>query len=117
MISGISVKEDAVTKLGERCMINLTTILNDLLGAALVIAVLIAAAVVIKLIAFAVDKIRGGKSAGTENIKESATDVPLRNELKLINVDEKTAALIMAIVSHESGIPLFELVFTSIKLV
>lgn len=36
-------------------------------------------------------------------------------ELKLINVDEKTAAMIMAIVSHESQIPLSELMFKSIK--
>ncbi|NLK86428.1 MAG: OadG family protein [Clostridiaceae bacterium] len=36
-------------------------------------------------------------------------------ELKLKNVDEKTAAMIMAIVSHESGIPLNELVFRSIS--
>ncbi len=36
-------------------------------------------------------------------------------ELKLINVDEKTAAIIMAIVSHESQIPLSELSFKSIK--
>jgi hypothetical protein len=38
-------------------------------------------------------------------------------ELKLINVDEKTAALIMAIVSDETKIPLSELVFKSIKAV
>lgn len=38
-------------------------------------------------------------------------------ELKLLNVDEKTAAMIMAIVSDESGIPLSELVFKSIKAV
>lgn len=37
--------------------------------------------------------------------------------LKLINVDEKTAAMIMAIVSDESGIPLSELCFKSIKLI
>ena len=36
-------------------------------------------------------------------------------ELKLKNVDEKTAAMIMAIVSDESGIPLSELCFKSIK--
>ena len=36
-------------------------------------------------------------------------------ELKLINVDEKTAALIMAIVSDETKIPLSELIFKSIK--
>ncbi len=36
-------------------------------------------------------------------------------ELKLKNVDEKTAAMVMAIVSHESKIPLNELVFKSIS--
>ncbi|OGO77015.1 MAG: hypothetical protein A2Y23_03315 [Clostridiales bacterium GWB2_37_7] len=36
-------------------------------------------------------------------------------ELKLIGVDEKIAALIMAIVSDESQIPLSELQFKSIK--
>jgi len=36
-------------------------------------------------------------------------------ELKLLNVDEKTAAMIMAIVSDESQIPLSELSFKSIK--
>lgn len=37
--------------------------------------------------------------------------------LKLKNVDEKTAAMIMAIVSDESEIPLSELCFKSIRLV
>jgi len=37
--------------------------------------------------------------------------------LKLKNCDEKTAAMIMAIVADDSGIPLEELVFKSIKLV
>ncbi len=36
-------------------------------------------------------------------------------EVALIDVDEKTAACIMAIVSHETGIPLSELVFKKIK--
>ncbi len=36
-------------------------------------------------------------------------------ELKLINVDEKTAAMIIAIVSDESQIPLSELRFKSIR--
>lgn len=37
-------------------------------------------------------------------------------EVKLYNTDEKTAAVIMAIVSKESGIPLNRLKFNSIKL-
>lgn len=38
-------------------------------------------------------------------------------ELKLKNVDEKTAAMIMAIVSDESKIPLSELCFRSIAVI
>ncbi len=38
-------------------------------------------------------------------------------KLQLKKVDEKTAAMIMAIVSYESGIPLSELRFKSIKLI
>lgn len=37
--------------------------------------------------------------------------------LQLKNVDEQTAAMIMAIVSNESGIPLSELIFKKISLV
>ena len=37
--------------------------------------------------------------------------------LKLDNVDERTAAMIMAVVSHETKIPLNQLVFRSISLV
>lgn len=40
---------------------------------------------------------------------------PFGGEVALIDVDEKTAACVMAIVSHETGIPLSELVFKSIK--
>ena len=36
--------------------------------------------------------------------------------VELINVDEQTAAIIMAIVSHRSGISLDRLAFKSIKL-
>ncbi len=38
-------------------------------------------------------------------------------EVELINTDEKTAAVIMAIVSEKSGIPLSRLSFRSIKLI
>lgn len=39
-----------------------------------------------------------------------------QGELELVNTDEKTAAVIMAIVSDKSGIPLNRLAFKSIKL-
>ena len=40
-----------------------------------------------------------------------------QGELELVETDEKTAAIIMAIVSDKSGIPLNRLSFKSIKLV
>lgn len=46
---------------------------------------------------------------------DKAADLPNPGELKLIEVDERTAAMIMAIVSEESGISLSELQFKSIK--
>lgn len=42
-------------------------------------------------------------------------DVPYGGTIKLLDVDEKTAASVMAIVSHETKIPLDQLVFKSIK--
>lgn len=53
----------------------------------------------------------------TETDKEdwdANTGYATSGELKLKNVDEKTAAIIMAIVSDESQIPLSELCFKSI---
>lgn len=46
--------------------------------------------------------------------KANITDI-IPGELKLIEVDEKTAAMIMAIISDESQIPLSELNFKYIK--
>jgi hypothetical protein len=37
------------------------------------------------------------------------------NGLQLVNVDERTAAMIMAIVSHETKTPLDQMVFRSIS--
>lgn len=43
------------------------------------------------------------------------TGAAYAGEVTLIDVDEKTAACIMAIVSHETGIPLSELIFKTIR--
>ena len=43
------------------------------------------------------------------------TGTAFAGEVTLIDVDEKTAACIMAIVSHETGIPLSELIFKTIR--
>lgn len=53
------------------------------------------------------------KSPSAPAVKEASSS----GTLELQNVDEPTAALIMAVVGEESGIPLSELSFKSIKLV
>ena len=50
------------------------------------------------------------------NAGKPLPDTQSEGKLDLINVDEPTAATIMAIVSNESGIPLNRLSFKSIKL-
>lgn len=53
----------------------------------------------------------------TKDYVDDDEDVFSSGVLKLRNVDEATAAMIVAIVSEESGIPLSELIFKSIRLV
>ena len=57
------------------------------------------------------------ETAVTKTVGEANANGISTGELKLINVDEKTAAMIMAIVSHESKVSLWELSFKSIKAV
>lgn len=63
------------------------------------------------------------KTAGAIAAPVAAAAAPAAEEefssgtLKLKGCDEKTAAMIMAIVADDTGIPLSELVFKSIKLV
>jgi sodium pump decarboxylase gamma subunit len=54
------------------------------------------------------------ETAATE-VAEAPDEGWSAGELKLLGVDEKTAAMIMAIISHESQIPLSELQFKMIK--
>ena len=72
----------------------------------------------IHLFSFATEKLLALKnskpSPQTTNVSDTAVCTP-SNELKLTEVDEPTAAMIMAIVSDESGIPLDELQFKSVK--
>ncbi|MBS5144279.1 MAG: OadG family protein [Butyricicoccus pullicaecorum] len=53
------------------------------------------------------------KSTATP-MQEAAPSV-YGGEILLVDVDEKTAACVMAIVSHETGIPVSELIFKKIK--
>lgn len=51
------------------------------------------------------------------DFKLKTEDLISSGSLKLTNVDDATAAMIMAIVSDESGVPLSELHFKSIRLI
>lgn len=89
---------------------------------AVVFAVLIVLCLIIKLFSFSMEllTVKNKENVNDKVVSESA---PIEEKgpelsagvLKLQNVDEPTAAMIMAIVSDESGIPLEELCFKSIK--
>jgi Na+-transporting methylmalonyl-CoA/oxaloacetate decarboxylase gamma subunit len=99
------------------------SLLVDGFGFSIVFAVLIALSLVVKLISVVVPlakKKREAEIAPEAQAAEiTAAEGPQFSdgELKLFDVDEKTAALIMAIVSDESGIPLSQLRFSSIRLI
>jgi Na+-transporting methylmalonyl-CoA/oxaloacetate decarboxylase gamma subunit len=95
-------------------------LLISLVGFITVMVVLGVIALFIKLIAyfFSLADKKAKKNAPAESDANSA---PLptnesQGSLKLENVDEQTAAVVMALVSHKSGIPLNRLEFKSIRL-
>ena len=101
---------------------------TSLIGIVTVIAILAVIAVLIILVSKVIRAIEGAatKKAPTTPATAPAASAPAgvpmpagmnQGELELINTDEKTAAIIMAIVSDKSGIPLNRLSFKSIKLV
>jgi hypothetical protein len=102
---------------------------SSLIGSTTVICILAVIAVLIVLVSKVIRAVEGmaSKKAPAAPVAATATaaapaGVPMpagmnQGELELINTDEKTAAVIMAIVSDKSGIPLNRLSFKSIKLV
>lgn len=52
-----------------------------------------------------------------DDVQDATIASTYTGKLRLKNVDEQTAAMVMAIVSDESGIPLSELQFKSISLI
>ena len=97
-------------------------------GFIVVLIILILLAVIIVMLSKAIQLVEGGakkavKKESNANVKatESTTSptpasAQQTDGLTLYKTDYKTAASIMAIVSHESGIPLNRLAFSSIKL-
>lgn len=106
-------------------MITKLSLLESLLvgvsGLAAVFAVLVSLSLFIMLQSKVLKAFKIGRKEAPQKESEHVETVENQDsgitagELKLIDVDEKTAAVIMAIVSHESQIPLSELQFKSIK--
>ena len=101
---------------------------TSLIGITTVICILAIIAVLIILVSKVIRAVEGaaGKKAPEAPAAVATASAPAgvpmpagmnQGELELINTDEKTAAIIMAIVSDKSGIPLNRLSFKSIKLV
>lgn len=87
-------------------------------GFCTVLLILAVIALFIKGIAAIFDKSANKKKTTNSPIVPvpTAPSAPVQPSVELINVDEQTAAIIMAIVSHRSGISLDRLAFKSIKL-
>ncbi len=101
-------------------------LLVAIVGFVTVIVVLAFIALFIKLIAFIFATIenKNNKKAATSPIVEQNTatiptlpETESQGELELIGVDEPTAAMLMALVSYKTEIPLNRLAFRSIRLV
>ena len=99
-------------------------LLVALVGFCTVVIILAVIALFIKFIAYVFSLITKKKVASAPApaapVKHAtAVNAPaaaaMRGQVKLIDVDEPTAAVIMALVSHNSGIPLERLDFKSIK--
>lgn len=99
----------------------------SLIGIVTVICILAVIACLILLVSKtirAIENKANSKKAAAAPVVEAASaasGVPMpagmnQGELELVGTDEKTAAIIMAIVSDKSGIPLNRLSFKSIKL-
>ena len=98
----------------------------SLIGITTVICILAVIAGLIILVSKAIRAIESKANskkavAAPEQTASAPAGVPMpdgmnQGELELIGTDEKTAAIIMAIVSDKSGIPLNRLAFKSIRL-
>ena len=107
-------------------VISFTEALNvSITGIVVVMLILALLAVLVLLLSKAIRAVESAakKKAPKEEAVEAAPtttgvalpDTQSAGKLDLVNVDDKTAAVIMAIVSNESGIPLNRLQFNSIK--
>ena len=89
----------------------------------LILAIIALLIILVSKVIRAIEDVAAGKkgAAAPEQTASAPSGVPMpagmnQGELELVGTDEKTAAVIMAIVSDKSGIPLNRLSFKSIKL-
>ena len=88
----------------------------SLIGFFTVLTVLGIIALFIKLIAVIFDLVESRRETEPVKPDKSAPPLPVnesQGDVVLTDTDEETAAMIMAIVSHKSGIPLNRLIFKS----
>ena len=95
-------------------------LLYALIGFVLVLVVLMVLMGFIYLLSYLVRKFTDRKKTATKSTEPSADAAPelapgSSGSIKLYNVDERTAAMVMAIVADELKTPLNELKFISIK--
>ena len=91
------------------------SLLLSLMGILVVFLELILLAGMILLISRVIGRLAANKPAQQP---QAATPEPApqpRPQVELVGVDEATAAVLMALVAHQSGIPLERLVFRSIR--
>lgn len=114
--------------MGEALSVSVTGIIVVMIILALLAVIVVLLSKAIRAVESKTHKKAAKKSEGkalNPVIKETKKDNSLKplpetqsiGSLDLYKTDEKTAAIIMAIVSNESGIPLNRLQFNSIKLI
>ncbi len=99
----------------EAVMTSIVGIITVLIILSVIAVLIILVSKVIRAIETAVSKGETEKETDTKPSGIPMPDKMNNGNVELINTDEKTAAVIMAIVSQKSGIPLNRLSFKSIK--
>lgn len=105
--------------LGEALMVSLIGLMTVVIILAVIALLIILISKVIRTIESAASKSTPAPAVSVPAPAPAAIPMPAgmnQGELELIGTDEKTAAVIMAIVSNKSGIPLNRLSFKSIRL-
>lgn len=102
--------------IGEALIVSLIGICVVMSILAIIAVLIILISKIIRIVEKAVSKKTASTPAAPVAAPAPATDGANLGEVELIGTDEKTAAVIMAIVSQKSDIPLNRLSFKSIRL-